>query len=379
MSDPGPRDAIFVGLISGTSMDGIDAALVRLGDRKCKVLSAESYPYPDLLAGTLRAVTVEPDRFTLDDIAQLDQWVGECFRDATLSLLQRSDTKPHSVRAIGSHGQTIRHMPRAEKPFSLQIGDPSVIAAGTGIDTVADFRRADMAAGGEGAPLAPAFHAWLFADPRQSRVVLNIGGIANITALPAGASATGFDTGPGNTLLDAWIRKCKNQPYDEGGNWAASGRYSESMLGVLLNEAYFNAPPPKSTGPEYFNLAWLHDKVPDFEEHPAEDVQATLTMLSARSIARGISQAAETTTELLVCGGGSRNDHLMSAISAELPGTEVATTTSRGLDADWMEAACFAWLAQRFLHNQPGNLPDVTGASHATVLGCLSRGHLAQP
>jgi anhydro-N-acetylmuramic acid kinase len=365
---------IFAGLMSGTSMDGIDAALVRLGDRQCEVIHADSSAYPDALRQALRDIVRDPGSCNVDDIGHLDRWVGECFRDAALALLDASGTSPVAVRAIGSHGQTIRHQPRADKPFTLQIGDPNVIAAGTGIDTVADFRRRDMAHGGEGAPLAAAFHAWLFADKRVTRVILNLGGIANITVLPADGEPFGFDTGPGNTLLDAWVESHTGHAFDNRGQWAASGKCSEALLEALLADRYFDQPPPKSTGLEYFNLAWLQASLePDFDLAP-EDVQATLSQLTASSVAQAVRKHAATATEVLVCGGGSRNLLLMDLLATLLPGSDVRPTDAHGLDADWVEAAAFAWLARQFVEKEPGNLPSVTGADRKVVLGSLFPG-----
>jgi anhydro-N-acetylmuramic acid kinase len=387
MTSPGSPASLFVGLMSGTSMDGIDAVLVRIvdrnsdriGNRSCDVLNAASTPYPDALQDKLLAFIRDPQKFTVDDIGELDQWVGECFRDATLDLLSDAGTEPGAVRAIGCHGQTVRHLPRAARAFTLQIGDPNVVAAGTGIDTVADFRRGDMAVGGEGAPLAPAFHAWRFSDPKSTRVVLNIGGIANITVLPAAGEPLGFDTGPGNTLIDAWTRQHRNKPYDEGGAWASGGNCQDPLLSELLADPYFSELPPKSTGPEYFNLAWLRSAADEVDKLSAEDVQATLTRLSACSITDAVQQHANGASQLLVCGGGSKNHTLMSAITDMLPGVAVSTTTEAGLDADWVEAAAFAWLASRYLDRKPGNIPTVTGATRHAVLGGLYLTGLDKP
>ncbi|MDH3350983.1 MAG: anhydro-N-acetylmuramic acid kinase, partial [Gammaproteobacteria bacterium] len=248
----------YIGLISGTSMDGIDAALVTIADRSIEVLQTREHHYPEQLRERLLQATREPHQCTLDDFGQLDQWVGECFRDAALALLADASVDASAISAIGSHGQTIRHQPAAARPFSLQIGDPALIANGTGITTVADFRRADMALGGQGAPLTPLFHEWLFRKPGSSRVVLNIGGIANVTILHGDATDTaGFDTGPGNTLLDAWVARHQGAAYDSDGDWAAQGTVDEKLLARLSADPYFSAAPPKSTGFEYFNLEWL--------------------------------------------------------------------------------------------------------------------------
>jgi anhydro-N-acetylmuramic acid kinase len=363
----------FVGLMSGTSMDGIDAALVEFGDHSCSVIATSANPYPDSLRQALLHASRTPAECTVDKIGQLDHWIGECFRDAANSLLSENEVDRDSVTAIGSHGQTLRHQPRAARPFTLQIGDPNLIATGTGITTVADFRRRDIADGGEGAPLAPAFHQWLFADPARDRVVLNIGGIANATVLPAsGSPVVGFDTGPGNTLLDGWIRQCRDLPFDDGGSWSNDGNVSEPLLEVMLADPYFSLAPPKSTGFEYFNGAWTRNKITSSEQQVAEqDVQSTLAELSARTIAVAILEHAPAVEELLVCGGGVRNMDLMQRLSSYVSGTDVRSTEHYGLHADWVEAAAFAWLAKRRLDRETGNLPEVTGAASASVLGAI--------
>lgn len=360
----------YIGLISGTSMDGIDAALVHFDQSSVIFLQARGYHYPAELRSRLLRAVREPQHCTVDEVGELDRWTGECFRDAAVAILKDAGIDENEVRAIGSHGQTLRHQPEKPHPYTMQIGDPSVIAAGTGITTIADFRRADVARGGQGAPLTPPFHEWLFRDPDRNRVVLNIGGIANITVLPSGpADATGFDTGPGNTLLDAWIRRHRGDSYDKDGAWAASGKPDPALLDRLLADPYFRLAPPKSTGFEYFNLAWLDAVVVDGLD-PA-DVQATLCALSAESIAMALQTAAPYTTEVLVCGGGVHNRELMSQLETALPDAEFKSTSTIGLDPDWVEAAAFAWLAMRTLHGLPGNLPGVTGASEAAVLGAI--------
>jgi anhydro-N-acetylmuramic acid kinase len=360
--------------MSGTSMDGIDAALVSFGDHECNVLATLSVPYPDELRKELLGASRTPAECTVDKVGQLDHWVGSCFRDAALQLIFESGTDSATISAIGSHGQTLRHQPRTARPFTLQIGDANIIASGTGITTVGDFRRRDLAAGGEGAPLAPAFHRWLFTDPTKNRAVLNIGGIANITILTGSSdSVIGFDTGPGNTLLDGWIRSNLDQPFDESGSWAESGRVSEPLLGQFLADPYFDQPPPKSTGFEYFNYAWVQAKLaaPGVPKIAPVDVQATLAELSAKTISACILKYAPDIVEVLVCGGGIHNGDLMDRLRSYLSGVEVSSTEKYGLHPDWVEAAAFAWLAKRCLEGKTGNLPEVTGASHAEVLGAI--------
>ena len=296
-------------------------------------------------------------------------------RDAVLGLLDDNDVDTDKISAIGSHGQTLRHQPRAARPFTMQIGDANIIAAGTGIATVADFRRRDMAVGGEGAPLAPAFHHWLFSKNAKDRAVLNIGGIANVTMISARSDKTiGFDTGPGNTLLDGWMRKCRDLPFDDDGKWSAGGQVNEPLLIKLLDDPYFALPPPKSTGFEYFNASWLSGKLSASElTIPEQDVQATLAELSARTIALAILDHAPGVEEVLVCGGGIHNSDLIDRLSGYLSGSSVSSTEKYGLHPDWVEAAAFAWLAKRCLEKETGNLPSVTGADRAVVLGAIYR------
>ena len=370
--------SLYIGLMSGTSMDGIDAALVSFGDHECDVLTTSMFRYPDDLRTDLLAASRQPAECTVDRIGQLDRWIGECFRDAALDLIAKSNYGAASIVAIGSHGQTLRHQPRAARPFTMQIGDPNVVAYGTGITTVADFRRRDVVAGGEGAPLAPAFHHWLFSDNTRNTALLNIGGIANVTMLiPASSHLIGFDTGPGNSLLDGWIRNHRDQPYDEDGAWAGAGTVNELLLGKMLSDPYFDQPPPKSTGFEYFNGGWVRTKIASLGDATVSttDVQATLAELSARTIATSILKFAPDIDDVLVCGGGAHNSDLMQRLRSYLSGVKVATTDEFGLHPDWVEAAAFAWLAKRRLDGKPGNMPEVTGAAEAQVLGAVYPGN----
>lgn len=370
MPDPDAQGCFYVGLMSGTSMDGIDAVLIEFREQRCEIRAHHAARYPNELRTALHAAIRAPEQCDVDAIGQLDCWIGECFRDAVLELLTQSQTSRDQIIAIGSHGQTLRHQPRAKRPYTLQIGDPNIIAAGTGITTVADFRRRDLAVGGHGAPLAPAFHHWLFASDRIDRVVLNIGGIANITVLSSdGSEPLGFDTGPGNTLMDAWIRQHRNIGFDDNGDWATSGQVSSGLLDNMLQDAYFAEAPPKSTGLEYFNMDWLRCKLAAFGELAPADVQATLSAFTAKSVAAAIREHAPASRQLLVCGGGVHNGHLLGQLSADLSGVEVTSTAALGLHPDWVEAMAFAWLAKRCLERKPGNLPTVTGATRETILG----------
>ena len=367
-------NSLYIGLMSGTSINGIDAVLIKFGDNCCQVIATQSHEYPDELRTALIEVTRKPGQCTIDTTGHLDNWVGESFRDATLKLISKSKIDTDQIIAIGSHGQTIRHQPNVERPFTLQIGDPNIIAAGTGITTVADFRRRDLALGGEGAPLLPPFHHWMFSDKNTNRVVLNIGGIANITILPADSDkVTGFDTGPGNILLDSWIQESKRKRFDRDGNWAKSGKIVSELLELLLRDPYFIQPPPKSTGFEYFNLIWLRQALSDIGVIKQADIQSTLCALTARSITDAIRIYAPNTKQLLVCGGGIENTELIRWITSELPLVEVCSTGKFGLEPNWVEAAAFAWLAKRCLDGEPSNLPSVTGADYTGILGGIYR------
>jgi len=357
---------LYLGLISGTSADGIDAALVRF-DPRLEVIAARTYAYPGSLRERIVALARNAAQIALDDYGHLDAEVGACFADAASALLREADVDAGDVAAIGSHGQTVCHRPGGAHPFTLQIGDPNVIAERTGITTIADFRRADVAAGGQGAPLLPALHAALFSDARTPRAVLNLGGIANATLLRPGKDVIGFDTGPANCLLDAWAARHLGTARDENGTWAASGEVRDNLLAAWLQEPYFAAPPPKSTGREHFNLDWLDVRTP--ADIAAADVQATLLALSARSIADALR--ASGVREVYACGGGVHNTALMAALRAELPDLRFDTTSALGLDPDFVEAAGFAWLARARINGLPGNIPSVTGALGPRVLGAI--------
>ncbi|TAN04038.1 MAG: anhydro-N-acetylmuramic acid kinase [Rhodanobacteraceae bacterium] len=357
---------LYLGLISGTSADGIDVALARFAPR-LKVLAAHTFAYPDGLRQRVVDLARSTASITLDDLGHLDVEIGECFAEAALALLGEAGVAAREVTALGSHGQTVCHRPTGPHPFTLQLGDANVIAERSGIVTIADFRRADMAAGGQGAPLLPALHAAALADPMTPRAVLNLGGIANLTLLAPGKPVLGFDTGPANCLLDAWALRKRGTPRDEGGAWAQSGRTDDALLARLLDDPYFAAPAPKSTGREVFNLDWLDARLPGGLE-PA-NVQATLLQLTARSIADALRTSAPEIRELYACGGGVHNAALMDALRRELPGVKLATTAALGLDPDFVEAVGFAWLARARMENLPGNLPSVTGARGPRVLG----------
>ncbi len=366
--------ALYIGLLSGTSMDGIDACLVDFEGDRPRVLATLHSPYPaDLLAELLALLSLSADQ-GVHRGARLDAWLGETFAEAAQTLIEQGGIAHDSIAAIGSHGQTLRHNPSCDFPYTLQIGDPHRIAERTGLTVVADFRRRDVAAGGQGAPLVPPAHAALFGHPEEFRVIANIGGIANITLLPPGGEqgVRGFDTGPGNTLMDAWIKRHQNLAFDRDGLWARQGRVDVALLDCLLAEAYFIQDAPKSTGPELFNMDWLQARAGGrLTEIQPEDVQATLLELTARSLIEATRAAAPQAQRLLVCGGGAYNGALMARLEALAGEIKVDTTATHGIEPAWVEAVAFAWLARQTLRGLPGNLPAVTGAGGARILGAI--------
>lgn len=356
----------YIGLMSGTSMDAVDAALVHFAERNLRLTAYRQFPIDKDLQTQIRGLNAGS---TIESVSELDVVIGELFAGAVLRLLDETGIAKQDILAIGSHGQTILHYPDHTHPRSLQIGDPNIIAARTGITTVADFRRMDIAEGGQGAPLAPAFHAWFFAGLAEKAVVLNIGGMANITVLGK-TGVYGFDSGPGNTLLDEWIQQQLGKEFDEDGDWALQGRCDEALLSTMLAYDYFHRQAPKSTGKDEFNLNWLKQMVAASRSTASpEDIQATLLQLSARNIAEAIEQYAGDRVEILVCGGGFHNRALMARLEELLPDKKIAGTAKYGLDPDAVEAVAFAWLAKRRLDGEPGNIPAVTGARRTVVLG----------
>lgn len=363
---------LYIGLISGTSMDAIDAALVEIDDDGCRLAATHSLEIPADELASLRALVEHPAQADLAGLGSLDVALGRVFATAAIELMESAGLGPGSVRAIGSHGQTVFHGPNGEHPFTMQIADPNVIAAMTGVTTVADFRRRDVALGGQGAPLVPAFHAAVFASADEPRAVLNLGGIANLTLLVPGEPVVGFDTGPGNTLMDSWVRRNLGRKHDHNGEWAASADPDRELLAVLTGHEYFSRPPPKSTGVEEFNLAWLQEELDRLKSTLAPAViQATLCVLTAKTVADALRQACPSPGGLYVCGGGAHNNTLIDHLADELPDWRLSRTDSLGIGIDWVEAAAFAWLASRTLAGKPGNLPSVTGASEETVLGAI--------
>lgn len=369
--------SLYVGLISGTSVDAIDAALVDFSQASPRLVRYQQAPLTEEIRKQLLDFNDLRCTASLTRVLELDALLGECFAAAALQLLEAADTARKQVRAIGSHGQTILHLPDAPHPSSLQIADPNRIALITGITTVADFRRMDIAAGGQGAPLAPAFHAAHMRSRDAHRAVVNIGGIANLSFLARddGVPVLGFDCGPGNALLDEWTQRHLGRRFDDNGAWAAAGRCMEPLLERFLEDPFFSREIPKSTGRDYFNGAWLDGVLAQVrDEYAPADIQATLLELTVRGIIDGCRRLPQQIDELIVCGGGVHNLHLMSRLEALLPHGELRPSSDLGIPPDATEAMCFAWLAKRRLAGLPGNLPSVTGASHGVVLGAVYAG-----
>ncbi|MGB6241636.1 MAG: anhydro-N-acetylmuramic acid kinase [Castellaniella sp.] len=358
------RGNYFIGLMSGTSTDGVDGVLAQLSDA-ITVRASASLPLPDALRRELLALN-SPGHNELARAAQAANDLADCYAQAVASLLAQSSLTAADIHAIGAHGQTVRHVPEAG--YTLQINAPARLAERTGIAVVADFRSRDVAAGGQGAPLVPAFHAARF-GVGTDRVVLNLGGIANLTVLDS--PVTGFDTGPANMLMDAWAHQHTGRAYDHDGAWAAQGRCDTILLDALLSEPWLALPPPKSTGRDLFNSDWLQTHLNALQTSPSPvDVQATLLQFSVKTIAQAIRQHAPDTREILACGGGALNPVLMQALALALP-CRLTTTAEYGVPVQSVEALAFAWLAQAHVRGQPACLPAVTGARHATIAGCL--------
>lgn len=364
------KEALYIGLMSGTSMDAIDAVLVEFPpDRKINVIATHSLPLSPELKCILMALAEDTEN-SIYQLGKTDTELGIAFATCCVELLAKHQIHHDRITAIGSHGQTILHVPDAALPFTIQIGDPNIITAMTNITTVADFRRRDLALGGQAAPLAPAFHHYLFGSTSQDRMVINIGGIANLTFLQkkADTPVTGFDTGPGNTLLDAWCWQQQQQRFDNQGRWAASGQINRSLLTTMLNDPYFKRQSPKSVDRNYFNLAWLQQHKP---KGTPEDIQATLTELTVISIANAVRDTSNESCEIFICGGGIHNTFLLQRLQQQLPNHPIKSTESIGLHPNQVEAATFAWLARQTLAFEPGNLPSVTGARQSSILGAI--------
>lgn len=358
---------LYVGVMSGSSLDGLDFALVEQDDRP-RLLGTYYIPMPDdLRAELLGLCSSGPDELARAGIAE-QKWV-RLAAQGVLALLDQQKVLAGEIRAIGSHGQTIRHEPA--RGFTVQIGNPALLAELTGITVVSDFRKRDIAAGGQGAPLVPAFHEALFDDNKDYRAVLNVGGFSNLSLIEIDKPVSGFDSGPGNVLLDAWIQAQRGLSYDQDGAWSESGTVNADLLKSMLSDQFFQTKGPKSTGREVFNLGWVHHHMFQLPTLKPEDVQATLLEVTALSITESLQSAQAQTKELLVCGGGAHNKALMKRLAALLPNTKVSSTAEFGVDPDWVEAMAFAWLAHCALESVPANRPSVTGAKGLRVLGAI--------
>ncbi|MBT9500495.1 MAG: anhydro-N-acetylmuramic acid kinase [Burkholderiaceae bacterium] len=365
-------DEHFIGLMSGTSMDGVDGVLASF-DGPIQVLAHCHQPFDDDLRGELLALN-SPGPSELHRAALAANAIARAYAAVTFELLQLAQLNPTLITAIGAHGQTVRHQPGVVDGvgYTTQLLNGSLLAELGGIDVICDLRSRDLAAGGQGAPLVPAFHRALFGRPDKSVAVLNVGGISNISLLASDGSTSGFDTGPGNCLMDLWALRHLGRAYDAGGAWAATGQVLPELLAALLTEPFFASPPPRSTGRDLFNAAWLDAHLAHHATGASpQDVQATLLELSAACVSQALQAYASEATELLVCGGGVFNSALMDRLEARLPKLQVLSTDQRGLPAMQVEAAAFAWLARQFTLRAPGNLPQVTGAAGPRVLGAL--------
>ncbi len=362
----GTAPDLYIGIMSGTSLDGIDAALVDLAQPTPRLIASHYQPYAPALKEELLALH-HVSRNELHQAQLIANRLARGYAEATQALLKNAGVSAGQVQAIGCHGQTVRHRP--EHGYTIQLNNAALLAELAGIHVVSDFRSRDIAAGGQGAPLVPAFHDRVLRHPDLHRVILNVGGIANLTALAPGKDTFGFDTGPGNLLMDAWITKHQGKPYDKDGSWASSGKILPDLLQRLLSERFFALPPPKSTGRDLFNLAWLESHLTGNEA--PEDIQATLLAFTGDSIANAVQRFCAGAQELYLCGGGAHNAALVAYLQHALPKCRIQPTEVLGIAADWMEAIAFAWLAQQAMHLRPANLPAVTGAKHPCVLGAI--------
>ncbi|GFO74763.1 anhydro-N-acetylmuramic acid kinase [Bathymodiolus platifrons methanotrophic gill symbiont] len=360
----------YIGLMSGTSIDGIDAGLYDFANNSTQVIDFYYQPYTNEIKQKIHSLCKNYQSISLCDYGALDTQLGLLYAEACLNLMRQAQVNAKDIKAIGSHGQTLYHSPNSALPFTIQIGDANIISQKTGITTIADFRRRDIAAGGQGAPLVPAFHQAQFQTEKENRVIVNIGGIANLSILAKNkASKTiGFDTGPGNTLMDYWVSTHKSNSYDNNGDWAATGQVQTELLKHLKDDPYFSTLPPKSTGTEYFSTDWLTKKLASLPNFSPEDVQRTLCQLTAETIAEAIQKSAPETEQVFLCGGGTHNQTLFKSLK-QLLDLPIASTNTQGVHPDQVEAMAFAWLAKQTLQGLTGNLPETTGAKEAVILG----------
>lgn len=363
---------LFIGLMSGTSLNSIDCGVFAFDKAGVTLIATSEYPLPPEIRKELFSLCAS-GKDEIHRMAMVDRRLGELFANAVNSLLETSRLSSSQICAIGSHGQTIRHKPDAypgEPAYTLQIGDPNTIAALTGITTVSDFRRRDIALGGQGAPLAPAFHRFAFSSDERDRCVVNVGGIANLTWLAKQGTIVGFDTGPGNVLMDMWINEHKGLPYDDQGKWASSGKINTRLLASLMDEPFLKRPPPKSTGRELFNLDWLKHRLNTLTNLKPEDVMTTLVEFTALCVVKGIHSLNDAgDLDVYVCGGGAHNTHLMQTLQTHLGKVRVNTTECLGIPADWVEAATFAWLALNAVDGIALDLSPITGSASSVRCG----------
>jgi len=364
---------LFIGLMSGTSLNSIDCGLFDFSNNKISTIATHEHPLPDKLKEEILSLC-SSGYDEIHRMALADRKIGELFSEAVITLLNDSGFSSEQIAAIGSHGQTIRHQPKKinkDPAYTLQIGDPHTIASLTNILTVSDFRRRDIALGGQGAPLAPAFHTFAFKSELVDRCIINIGGISNITGLPRAGDTTGFDTGPGNVLINTWIKKIKGLEFDDNGGWASTGTINQILLERFLDEPYLKLPPPKSTGRELFNEKWLMEKLGGISKTIPQDVMATLTELTALTITKGIQRISDSNCEVYLCGGGAHNNFLRQRISHHLGSNDVKTTRSLGVEEDWVEAAAFAWFAKSALEGKKIDFSTITGSRQAYPCGAI--------
>ena len=369
---------LYIGLMSGTSADSIDAALVDLGSTQPQLLATHTVELTENLKIDIHALASSGNN-EIHRMNQLDRALGLLFAQAANELLAKQQRNASDIAAIGSHGQTIRHYPPTntnhnEHAYSVQVADPNTIAQLTGITTVADFRRRDIILGGQGAPLVPAFHQATFEKNGCPRAIVNIGGVANITLLPGDGSTSsllGYDTGPGNGLMDKWTKIHLHQNYDDGGHWASQGQVVDALLEHLMSTTYLSQPAPKSTGPELFNILWLNDHLNQLPKAEPVDVQATLLEFTAQTITQALMSHSPKPVEVFVCGGGAYNTALIQRMETLLYPSLIASTAQLGIAPEWVEAVAFAWLGKQTLEGKPGNVPAVTGATQASVLGAI--------
>jgi anhydro-N-acetylmuramic acid kinase len=362
---------IYAGIMTGTSVDAIDVVVANFSANSTELISSHSQPLPEQIKSAIHSLSLPAQSNEIDLMGRTDRQLGQLYAQAVAIALDKAKLGAHDICAIGCHGQTIRHRTQTDSAqrFTLQIGDPNTLAVQTGCIVVSDFRRKDIAYGGEGAPLAPAFHEYLLGQHQTQGAFLNLGGIANLTIIQENEGTLGFDVGPANTLLDAWIKRHRALDFDHSGAWAESGKVNEHLLSKLLSHPYFAKTFPKSCGREEFNLDWLDEQL-DGLSIAAVDVQATLAELSAQSIANAFGQFNKI-RDVFVCGGGVKNSHLMKTLATRLPTCHLQSTAALKVEPEWIEALTFAWLAKQRMTNMPGNVPSVTGASQSTSLGAV--------